>query len=75
MLCIPPYNNEEITPKAVYDDALKYCGERHAMLIVDSPGNWKNKEAARIGIADITRSKDAAIFFPAIKAPDPLAAK
>src|SRR5829696_5295429 len=78
MLCIPPYNKDEATkkdkdiPTGVYDKALDYCKERHAMLIVDSPSSWDNKEAARTGIDKLPRSKDAAIFFPHIKAPDPL---
>jgi hypothetical protein len=75
MLCIPPYDKDEAgvdKPTAVYNDALDYCVKRHAMLIVDSPGNWANKDAAIKGIDALPRSKDATIFFPHIQAADPL---
>ena len=76
MLCIPPYNKDEDTPVGVYVGAQEYCKKRRAMLIVDSPSSWDSKEAAKKGINEFTRefarSENAAIFFPAIKTPDPL---
>ena len=78
MLCILPYNKDEagfeVTSENVYSNALKYCEKRHAMLIIDSPGKWKNKKDAidGEGIKDLGRSKDVTLFFPAIIAPDPL---
>ena len=93
MLCIPPYKigdtmtNDKYTSTNVYDNALSYCQGRRAMLIVDSPYNWKDKDAPQkhdIGIdardpppekgnmLPSQRDANAAVFFPRIRSPDPL---
>lgn len=78
LLCIPPYGDSDVSPE-VYLSALTYCEKRRAMLIVDSPSIWKDAHDPindSIGIDGINgfrqlRQKNAAIFFPRIKAPDP----
>lgn len=73
LLCIPPYLQTDDVGDVI-DDAAAYCEERRAMLIVDPPTAWSDKDKARDGInAGIgTTSKNAAIFFPRIKQANPL---
>jgi uncharacterized protein len=74
MLCIPPYNSDNTTPGAVYTEALDYCTKRRAMLIVDPPESWVNKDKPQTEIDgpnfSLARDKNAAIWFPRIQAPD-----
>lgn len=76
LLCIPPPEPQN-TPDSLYTDvyatALDYCKDRRAMLIVDPPSNWKSKDDPPKGIDGLgLQSENAAIYFPRIKAPDPL---
>lgn len=81
LLCIPPYRN----PTEALDvdvtlmgDAAAYCEKRRAMLIVDAPKNWNDKATAVTKFKDPnedhvgTRSKNAALFFPRLRQPNPL---
>ncbi len=80
LLCIPPYSDSDTSP-AVYSEAKTYCEKRRAMLIVDPPSNWNSADdptkQENIGIDSVAaglrplRHKNAAIFFPRIRAPDP----
>jgi phage tail-like protein len=80
LLCIPPYSDSDVNPD-VYSSAVTYCEERRAMLIIDPPSNWKSADDPTNDIIGIDnnnnngfrqlRHKNAAIFFPRIKAPDP----
>lgn len=79
MLCIPPYNQTKTTSAQVYEKAAEYCQERRAMLLVDPPKTWDtpNKPLDRksgLGSAEfkLSRSPNAAMFFPRLKATDPL---
>jgi uncharacterized protein len=81
LLCIPPYRNPtdpldvDVTLMA---DAAAYCEKRRAMLIVDAPKNWSDKATAVTKFKDPnedhvgTRSKNAALFFPRLRQPNPL---
>jgi hypothetical protein len=77
LLCIPPYKDGDVEPSLV-SDAAAYCEKRRAMLIVDPPSNWKDKDTAKDNFSDSstdyvgTRSKNAALFFPRLKQPNPL---
>lgn len=78
MLCIPPYSFDGGEVEAdLIADAATYCESRRAMLIVDPPATWtdkativsdKNNLASIIG----TNSKNAALFFPRLRQPNPL---
>lgn len=78
MLCIPPYNDEtgspaNTTPVTVYESALTYCENRRAMLLVDPPSNWNDKDRAKnLNGFTLTRKANAAVYFPRILVPDPL---
>jgi hypothetical protein len=74
LLCIPPYDAVGDVDAALTSAAAAYCEKRRAMLLVDPPSAWTNKEKAKAGIeAGVgTTSKNAALFFPRLKQPDPL---
>jgi len=81
LLCIPPQKldvegqNTYETDKAIYQKVLPYCVKRRAMLIVDPPKGWteisKVKPDADLNLAG-TDARNAAVFFPRVKAADPL---
>jgi len=75
LLCIPAFTETKDNRKPVYDAALKLCNDRRAILLVDPPAapTWNSSEGAKDGIdGRVDRDKNGAIFFPRIKAPDPL---
>jgi phage tail sheath protein FI len=81
LLCIPPDVRESDTSSGVYQAAMKYCADRRAVLIVDSPAAWgANKETAaataRDGLAALgltgIESRNAALYFPRVQQSDPM---
>lgn len=79
LLCIPAEDNDYSETggamySQVYGEALAYCEKRHAMLIVDPPSDWKDVETAKKGVNNLglVRHQNAAIYFPYIRASDPL---
>ncbi|MBI2753371.1 MAG: phage tail sheath family protein, partial [Betaproteobacteria bacterium] len=81
ILCIPPYRN----PVNALDmdvnlvsSAAAYCEKRRAMLIVDPPKDWTTKSTAKTKFTDVaqdnvgTGSKNAALYFPRLRQPNPL---
>jgi phage tail sheath protein FI len=81
ILCIPPYLDNDNVDASVITAAAKYCEDRRAMLLVDSPGEWNSVEDAigdptatpPTGVSGVgTRSKNAALFFPRLRQPNPL---
>jgi phage tail sheath protein FI len=81
LLCIPPYKdivNGGDVEKNLLAAADAYCTERRALLLVDPHSTWKSKDAARDDFrkADDSYpgipSKNAALFFPRLKQPNPL---
>ncbi len=83
LLVIPPYKDSDKDGK--FDVELNllaaadaYCQERRALLLVDPHSSWTTKDKAR---DDFTKaedsypgiaSKNAALFFPRLKQPNPL---
>ncbi len=71
---IPPFSPTTDVDKSLWSTAAAYCQKRRALLLVDSPSTWLNKDRARnnldsdIGLTD----KNAAIFFPRLRLPNPL---
>jgi len=81
LLCIPWDQRGVDTSIDVYDQALNYCVERRAMLIVDPPVNWSANPdtaaaAARDGLDGLglkgQRARNAAIYFPMVLQADPM---
>jgi phage tail sheath protein FI len=79
LLCIPPDKREDDTPEDVYQEAMKYCTDRRAILIVDPPKDWKdasditnnnNQKLSDLGLSG-TASRNAAIYFPRVVQADP----
>ncbi len=81
ILCIPPYlsgtNGMDVDPDLI-SQAAAYCEQRRAMLLVDPPSGWVDKDTAKAQFLDAsndvigTRSQNAALFFPRLKEVDPL---
>jgi phage tail sheath protein FI len=73
ILCIPPYTDAGNVELSLVAEAAVYCERRRAMLLVDPPAEWGDKDAAKAGLIDVgTNSKNAALFFPRLIMPDPL---
>jgi len=72
LLCIPPYDDGDVDDTLV-GDAAAYCERRRAMLIVDPRSDWDAVEDARDDVGAVgTTSRNAALFFPHIRRPNPL---
>ena len=77
ILCIPPYKQGDVDVNLV-SAAAAYCEKRRAMLLVDPPSDWTTKDKARDEFNDAdndnvgTRSRNAALYFPRLKQPNPL---
>jgi len=77
ILCIPPYTSSTDVADTLWGTAASYCEVRRAMLIVDSPTGWNSKDTAKgdgstSGVSVIgTNSKNACVFFPRLKQPNP----
>jgi hypothetical protein len=74
LLCIPPYLADGNIDSALIDKAAAYCATRRALFLIDPPTSWDDKDAAKDGIdTDVgSGSKNAAIFFPRLRQPNPL---
>ncbi len=73
LLCIPPYTPAGDVDAALVGAAGSYCELRRAMLLVDPPSTWNTKDLAKAGVAAVgTTSKNAALFFPRLRQPDPM---
>ncbi|MEO7911033.1 MAG: phage tail sheath C-terminal domain-containing protein [Roseiflexaceae bacterium] len=73
ILCIPPYTPAGNVEPSLIAEAAVYCEKRRAMLLVDPPSGWIDKDAAKAGVIDVgTNSKNAALFFPRLIMADPL---
>ncbi|HEU0003896.1 MAG TPA: phage tail sheath subtilisin-like domain-containing protein [Ktedonobacteraceae bacterium] len=71
LLCIPPYNNDDVDPEVV-GSAAAYCERRRAMLLLDPPTRWKDKQTVAQEMLDPvknlgTSSANAMVFFPRYK--------
>jgi phage tail sheath protein FI len=79
LLCLPPYTDAGgdllvgDVEAALVAEAAVFCEQRRAMLLVDPPSAWKRAGDAVKGAADVgTNSKNAALFFPRLREPNPL---
>ena len=71
LLCIPPYNNDDVDTEVV-GTAASYCEQRRAMLILDPPSRWNNKQIVAQEMQDPvknlgTSSPNAMVYFPRLK--------
>jgi phage tail sheath protein FI len=76
LLCIPGYRDTGFgydIDKGLVSSAATYCEARRAMLLIDSPASWRTPDEAKAGLAlgVGTTSKNAALFFPRLRQPNP----
>lgn len=76
VLCIPGYKETRLgwdVDKEVISSAANYCEARRALLLIDPPASWRTKDDAKAGIAlgVGTASRNAALFFPRLRQPNP----
>lgn len=74
ILCIPPLDREtDIDLATVGTAAIGLCDRRNAFFVVDAPSSWTTSALAVTGMATLNfPEKNAAIYFPRLKMPDPL---
>jgi phage tail sheath protein FI len=76
ILCIPRAVdiNDVNQMKAVYSEAISYCAERRAFLIIDIAEDVNNLQDARDWLDGnaLLRHQNAAAYFPRPRIPDPL---
>ncbi|MCA2553329.1 MAG: phage tail sheath family protein, partial [Microcystis sp. M04BS1] len=82
IMCIPPDQRiaENDIDAQVYTEALHYCCERRAMLIVDPPTKWlgevKNGNISQLQPTDVgiegLETINAAVYFPRVIKEDPM---
>jgi hypothetical protein len=76
LLCLPEVARfSDDAYKAVYMDAVAYCERRRAFLIIDLPGTVDSLAKAQLWLSGggaALRSRNAAAYFPRLRAPDPL---
>jgi uncharacterized protein len=70
LLCIPPPAVDGDTPAGVYQQALEYCVDRRAMLLVDPPAAatvaTAPNQIAALGLTG-PAARNAAVYFPRIR--------
>ena len=78
LMCIPPATPGTDLDVAVYTDALAYCKDRRAMLIVDPRTDWANpddvvddSQNAVSGLFGL-RDENSVLYYPLVKMADPL---
>ncbi len=76
ILCIPPPTPATDVPDELWADAAAFCARRRAFLIVDAPATATAADvdewaAGDGGLTGMTM-RNAALYFPRIRRPDPL---
>lgn len=56
----------------VYAQAVRYCEERRAMFIVDTPNNVSGVDGIQTFLESLPKSRNAVTYFPRVKVADPL---
>jgi phage tail sheath protein FI len=75
LLVLPPVQSGSVDIAAGdLQKAAEYCTERRAILLVDPPSTWADKDAVKDGypLEGLSPNANAAIFFPRIAEADPL---
>jgi phage tail sheath protein FI len=76
LLCVPPLTPTSDIGLSTRDAAAGYCKQRRALFVVDPLQAWATHTDAILGVDAVNfmsaRSENAALFFPALLAADPL---
>ena len=71
LLCIPPYLPEGNVDTNLVEEAVKYCEDKRAMLLIDPPAAWDTVAEVIAGLPNVSpTSKNAALFFPRLRQPN-----
>ncbi|GAA1021984.1 MULTISPECIES: phage tail sheath family protein [Amycolatopsis] len=77
MLCLPGAPGLIGGAQSVLDDAIKFCVDRRAMLIVDPDPQWQAPDVVAKAVKadgfvmNNDFARNAALYFPQVKQPDP----
>lgn len=72
ILCLPPYAPDADVQAADLANVLSYVARRRALLLIDPPAPTDTVAEAQTFANALTRSTNAAFYFPRILAPNPL---
>ncbi|GHG00591.1 tail protein [Streptomyces zaomyceticus] len=78
LLVIPPYSGtgdlgDRDVESVVVTEAIRYATDRRAVVILDPPRSWATVDAAKAAAdGTFTSSRNAAVYFPHVRQPDPL---
>jgi uncharacterized protein len=72
ILVIPPYSPTTDVGTAELANAVTYCRERRAILLVDPPTGVTTVAGVTTHADSVGRHDHAALFFPRLRAPNPL---
>lgn len=78
LLCLPlaEWSQDDAEAGSMWDAAIKLCEDERAFLLIDPPSEWSSAANATdpsLGAASFGwRSNNAALYFPRIKAANPL---
>ena len=72
ILCIPPLSRATDVGRATWDAAVACAVRRRAMVIVDPPAAWTAPPTMSETTALVSRSANAALYYPRLQAADPL---
>lgn len=75
ILCLPRAADlTDTAMRAVYAEATGYCERRRAMLLIDVPEATNDLERAQAWLTanETLRHRNAAVYFPRVRVPDPL---
>lgn len=72
ILCLPPYSATADVQAGDLANAHSYCTRRRAMLLIDPPAATNSVATAQTFANSLTRTENAAFYFPRILAPNPL---
>ena len=74
LIVIPPLQRDVDVAQATWDAAVTFAHNHRAMVIVDAPSSATTTDQMLNALQTIaTADENAAIYFPTIRAPDPLA--
>jgi len=75
LLCIPPLAPGVDVAASTWNSAIQYATHRRTFVIVDPPAAWTTAAQASVGVEQfVARDSHAALYFPRLRAADPLRA-
>ncbi len=73
LLCLPGAVSAGVDTAGVYSQAIAFCEDERAFVLVDVPENVSGFEDALDWVDDLNiRHRNAAVYYPRVRIPDPL---